>query len=180
MDLSDRRHHAGRATTNLTQGAAERYGATAWLERFIDRLLASATLGDTARALTIAGLREPNHQSDTLLARSADIGFLSEVAEFSLKNYRRDSWARRWLEAASSASDGISFWRFGVLAEGVVDARTARLLEHDRESPTVQLHGEELTERSVRAAEKRSKDRKTTLFGLKAPPQDIVDALRHS
>jgi len=158
--------------------AAERCGAGSWLDTFIEKSLTSPIPGDIARALTIAGFRPPNGQSEELLARQFEQGFLGDVAENARKNYRRDAWARAWLSMAAAAPDGVTFWRAGVLATGVIDMRTEQILHEHADGPLVRRYGEELTKRLVKEAEKRSKERKATLFGLRAPPQDLVNALR--
>jgi hypothetical protein len=163
-----------------TVAAVEQYGDERWLDTFCDQLVQSATPADVALALTIAGLRNPNEHSPRLLDRSVAGKFLTGVKEYARKAYRRDMWARHWIDEAVSAADGSSFWRAGVLAQGVVDSRTSKTLDQYHGRPFVQRFGGPLSKNLERAAEKRSKSRKETLFGLRAPARDLAQALQRT
>jgi hypothetical protein len=158
--------------------AAESCGAGPWLDRHVERLLASSHPGDLARGLTVLGLRHFDDQSDQKLARLAGPGFLGQVTAVAMKNSRRARWAQHWIELASNASDPIDFWRFGKLAEGVADWRFARGFENSGEGPLLDPFGDELCGRLQKAAEARTEKRKKTLFGLKVPDQDLLRVLR--
>ena len=58
--------------------AAESCGAGPWLDRYVERLLASSHPGDLARGLTVLGLRHFDDQSDRNLATFAGPGFLGQ------------------------------------------------------------------------------------------------------
>lgn len=154
--------------------AAEACGAVAWIDRYMDGLLASAHPSDQARGLTIAGLRQVNIKSDRVLAEPWGSGFLGEVASAAVKNYQCNRWAQHWFNCARTSSDPIDFWRFGKLAEGVVDQRFVGWFESKKYCYLLTTFGDEVYERFMKAAQKCTKKRKDTLFGLKAPERDLL------
>lgn len=158
--------------------AAESCGAGPWLDRYVERLLASSHPGDLARGLTVLGLRHFDDQSDRNFASFAGPGFLGQVTNAAAKNSGRARWAQHWIERASNAADPIDFWRFGKLAEGVADWRFAREFDNVRTAALLDRFGDELCPRLQKAAEARTEKRKKTLFGLKVPDQDLLRVLR--
>lgn len=160
--------------------SAESAGIGAWLDSFIDRLADSSYPADQALALTVAGLRRMNPQSERLLQNSWGTGFLGEVHAAATKAYRRAKWTRHWLVAAFDTNGADDFWRFGKLAEGVADWRFTVEFQgrpyEDERSPMGRF-GDELYSRLENAAKERLKKRKTTLFGLDAPDADLVRVL---
>ncbi len=158
--------------------AAESCGAGPWLDRYVERLLASSHPGDLARGLTVLGLRHFDDQSDRNLATFAGPGFLGQVTAAATKNSGRARWAQHWIERASNASNPIDFWRFGKLAEGVADWRFAREFDNVRTGALLDRFGDELCARLQKAAEARTEKRKKTPFGLKVPDQDLLRVLR--
>lgn len=166
------------AALEVSVVAAEICSAKPWLDGYTERLLASSHPGDVARGLTMLGLDHPDDKSDQSLGKAAGPGFLGQVAAAAGKNSRRARWAQHWIECAVTASDPIDFWRFGRLAQGVADWRFIRAFENGRDSELMHRFGDELRTRLRKAAEGRTEKRKATLFGLKAPDQDIAQALR--
>jgi hypothetical protein len=158
--------------------AAESGGAGPWLDRYVERLLASSHPGDLARGLTVVSLRSFDDRSDRSLAGFAGPGFLGQVTAAATKNSRRARWAQRWIERASNAPDPIDFWRFGKLAEGVADWRFAREFDNSRTEALLDRFGDELCARLQKAADARTEERKKTLFGLKVPDEDLLQVLR--
>jgi hypothetical protein len=157
--------------------SADACGAAAWLDGYMSRLLASSHPGEQARGLTIAGLCHENVNAKNALAQSWGGGFLGEVATHAHKLYQKHEWASHWFALAATTDDPIDFWRYGQLAQGIADRRFYRWLEHAPETPMSQRFGAELIARLKTAAEERSDKRKETLFGLKAPDNDIRLAL---
>lgn len=166
------------ATLEDLVGAAETYGSLTWLNKYMLQLLESSHPGEQAKGLTIAGLRNPNEISVSAFERTWGPGFLGEVAEISAKNYQRDRWARHWFNCAHTASNPIDFWRFGKLAEGVVDWRFSSWFESGLPCALLERFGAALYTQLKKAAERRTKKRKDTLFGLKAPDRDLVELLK--
>jgi hypothetical protein len=161
----------------LATVTAEVCGAAAWLDRHIEGLIISGHPGLQARGLTIAGFRQRNDCSKKILGQRWGSGFLGQAAATAQKNYRRAEWARRWLEETACAADPVDFWRFGKLAEGVVDMRFMRVFQHLPETELLMRFRAELYDRLKKAAQERLKKGKSKLFGLDAPPEDIVSAL---
>jgi hypothetical protein len=157
--------------------SADACGASAWLDAYMNRLLASSHPGEQARGLTIAGLRHKNAIAQSALAQSWGDGFLGEVAAHARKTYQKNEWASHWFALAAATDDPIDFWRYGQLAQGIADRRFSRWLDGVPESLLSLRFGAELVTRLKTAAEKRSGKRKETLFGLKAPDQHIRIAL---
>jgi hypothetical protein len=157
--------------------AAEVSGATAWLTRYVDDLLASNQPVAQARGLTIAGLRQENPESDRLLAIDRGGGFLGQALAAARKSYQQAIWTRHWLDSVVSATNPMDFWSFGILAEAVSDKRFVSVFPELTASPLLQLFGSDLFTRMKASAEKRSKKRQSTLFGLKAPQDEVARAI---
>ena len=166
------------AALEMATVAAEVCGATAWLGRYVDSLVASGQPAEQARGITIAGFRHANPDSDQILAVNRGGGFLGQVATVAAKCYRRAGWARHWLNAAGRTDDPIDFWRFSKLAEGVCDVRIIHAFRGVAASALFTRFGADLLERLKKAAEERSKKRAGTLFGIKAPARDVAMMIR--
>ena len=158
--------------------AAEVRGASGWLGRYVEELLASDAPALQARALSIAGLRQPNEQSDRILGEGWGDGFLGQVAAAARKSYRRAGWARHWLESAAGVGEPIDFWRFSKLAEGVADVRLMAVFRDLPPGELLTRFGGDLHARLKTAAENRSKKRAATLYGCKAPQEELAMSLR--
>lgn len=165
------------AALEAAVAAAEAQGAVGWLDGYVGRMVGSAHPGEQARGLAVAGLRHANGASKCFLGRSWGSGFLGAVAAASAKNYRRAQWAQHWLECALTASDPVDFWRHGRLAEGLADRRLVGRFGSLTGACSARF-GLELRTQLERAAERRTRKRKDTLFGLKAPGRDLSAILR--
>ncbi|GJL66758.1 MAG: hypothetical protein NPIRA05_17290 [Nitrospirales bacterium] len=166
------------ATIETKVAAAEKSGSINWLDSYINRLLESRHPGNQARGLTIAGLRNTNSISTLAFKRNWGPGFLGEVAKAGDKNYQRAQWAEHWINSMLNTSEPIDFWRFGNLAEGVVDWRFLTWFDCKQNSELLKRFGDEIYARLRKAAEKRTKKREGTLFGLKAPDHSLVIVLK--
>jgi hypothetical protein len=158
--------------------AAERHDGADWLTRLVEQLVGSSNPGDQARGLAIAGLRYPNAASSHLLERSWGPGFLGDVAGWARAVYQRATWVDVWFGRAADATDPVEFWRWTVLAEGIADVRALRSFEASATGEMFARFGAELSERLRDAGEKRTKRRRDTLFGFKAPDRDLTAMLR--
>jgi hypothetical protein len=158
--------------------AAEVFGATAWLDRYIEQLAACAYPAAQARALTLAGFRQPTDSGDRILSQDWGDGFLGVTAVAARESYQRAGWARHWLEQAASAVDPIDFWRFGTLASGVVDIRFMASWRRFPTTEVIRSYGADLHVRLKKAAMERLKKGRDTLFGHRAPREDIASLLR--
>lgn len=69
------------------------------------------------------------------------------------------------------------FWRYSVLDVGIADIRYCIWLDSAAQSEMTRKFGVEYANRLRKAAEARTKKRKNTLFGLKAPDSLLVHAL---
>jgi hypothetical protein len=56
-------------------------------------------------------------------------GFLDDVAKAARKNYVRAQWVDHWIRLLCGTKEPTEFWRFGKLAEGIVDWRFVGGLE---------------------------------------------------
>lgn len=166
------------ASIEMATLGAERCGADLWLTGYVDELVASSHPANQALGITIAGLRQPNASSDRIFATRGVRGFLENVRAAASKSYQRASWARYWLETACRADDPIDFWRYSRLAEGVCDLRLISVFHQMRSTPTLGRFRDALFDRLKNSAEERRGKRKSTLFGLKAPEQDILKLIR--
>jgi hypothetical protein len=152
--------------------AAEFSGAGEWLERFVEESFSSNAVADHALAITVAGLRCENAQSERVL-QATRVGFLADVSAAALKNYRQNAWAMHWVSAAVAAKEATDWWRFAVLAESVIDRRYSIWLVEPVANALWQRFGNELLDRLRRKAKKKTEERNGTLFGLKAPDSEL-------
>jgi len=158
--------------------AAEVCNASAWLDRHIEQLATCAHPAAQARALTLAGFRQPNDTSERILNEDWGEGFLGVTAAAARKSYQRAGWACHWLERAASAVDPVDFWRFGTLASGVVDIRFVAWWCSLPTTELIKSYGADLHARLKRAATERLKKGRETLFGQRAPQEDIAILIR--
>ena len=165
------------AELEMVTVAAEVCGAGDWLGRYVEELAASNLPVAQARALTIAGFRQPNDSSRRILDENWGDGFLGHAAAVAKECYQRAIWAQHWLEEAAKAKDPLEFWRFATLAKAVVDIRFVLLFRRQPSTELLRRYGADLHERLRTAAKERSKKRRDTLFGIKAPGQDLTMSL---
>ena len=164
------------AELELAIVSAERFGDHFWLDGYVNELCSADTAGDIARGLTIASLRKANPDSDKQLARTFGGRFLFAVKEHAIATYEKNEWAEHWFNLASKAADPVDFWRFGNLAEHIVDRRFAHWSEKGTSTfPSFEC---DLMTRFNSSAQKRSKKREETLFGLPAPSSELKRVLR--
>lgn len=167
-------HALNDATVELCARAASSCGSRVWLLDYINEHHLGENPAMQARAMTLAGFCYPEEELSYVFANDRRTGFLGKVRAYALKQRTRALWAKHWCDSAIAAQRAVDFWRFGKLAEGVVDLRFTRCFE-GLPSDRFQIPFEaELYERLYKAAEAGSKKRKDTLFGVKAPSDRIV------
>jgi hypothetical protein len=157
--------------------AAEVCGATDWLCGYIEQAVCSVYPAAQARALTLAGFRQPNDATDRILNQNWGTGFLASAADAARESYQRAAWARHWLEEANRTCDPVDFWRFGTLAVGVADIRCLAYLRKLACGEVFRSYGAELVDRLKKSAKDRTEKRRKTLFGHSAPRVEIAIAL---
>lgn len=155
--------------------AAEAAGHSTWLQGWIDCEAVSGMPGRIARALTVEGLR---NNTSSLLARDWGSGFLGQVAERARHAYDRNIWAQYWGYQVVHTSNPVDFWRWGELTTGIADVRAFHWFAPDSDTPLMKRYGSELFKRIRKAAEKRTKKRGETLFGLKKPNRGLLQTFR--
>jgi hypothetical protein len=144
--------------------AAEVCGASAWLDRYVEELSGCAHPAAQARALTLAGFRQPNNCSDRILSQDWGGGFLGVTAGAARESYQRASWAQHWLEQAASAV--------------VVDLRFMALWRRLPASNVTRSYSADLHVRLKKAAMERLMKGRGALFGHRAPREDIASLIR--
>jgi hypothetical protein len=152
--------------------AAEFSGADEWLEHFVEDLLSSNAVADHALAITIAGLRCENAQSERVL-QPTRVGFLANVSVAARKNYTENAWAMHWMSAVVAAQEPADWWRFAALAESTIDRRHGIWFKEPEDDALWQRFGNELLDRLDKKAGKVTEKRKDTLFGHKAPDPEL-------
>jgi hypothetical protein len=152
--------------------AAEFSGAGEWLEHFVEELLSSEAVADHALAITIAGLRCENAQSERVL-QATRIGFLADVSTAALKHYKQNAWAMHWMSEVATAQEPTDWWRFAVLAESAIDRRYSIWFAKPGANALWQRFGNELLDRLRRKAEEQTEERNGTLFGHKVPDSEL-------
>lgn len=157
--------------------AAEAAGQASWLQGWIDREISTENPGCIARALTIEGLRNAEIGSSSPLRRNWGSGFLGNVAKHAFFTHNRNAWSKHWLTKAVDTSDPVEFWRWGELTAGIADIRAFHWFPVDLDTAIMRRFGIELFKRIRNTAEKRTKKRKDTLFGLKKPNQKLTQLL---
>ena len=153
--------------------AAETCGAGNWLTAYVDELITSPGAGDQARGLTITGLRRPAGDAERILSREWGNGFLGDVAAWARTNYRRAVWAVAWLTRAATpptpASTGAGP-RSGC-DWSMSDTRGCRT--HCPPAPSCR-RSTRICSNGCERRERRTKKRRDTLFGLRAPDRHVV------
>ena len=157
---------------------AEHFGSAEMLDGYVNNLCHSKDAGSIALGLAIASLRNRNPASDHIMQLTFKGQYLSDVSERARKNYEKNRWAQYWFECVASSTGSVDFWRFGNLAEGIVDKRYVHWCMHA--DATVSSRHRDLLTRFKSASRKRSKLREDTLFGHKAPSAYLRKALRAS
>jgi hypothetical protein len=160
--------------------AAEAAAADRRLDHLIEAWLASGTPAAVARALTLAGMRAQDAGDYDPLAREWGSGVLGDVAQAARRARECHLWMTTWLRRASEAESPVDVWRLATLGERLADSRVRhawRTLEESR-SPTFTMFAADIYERFLKHATKRTERRRTTLFGLPAPADDLRRVLR--
>jgi hypothetical protein len=155
-------------------------GCRDWLLEFIRQNHLADNPNRQARAVTLAGFCLPDEDLDYVFVQDRRTGFLGSVHEHASKQRERAVWAAHWCRSAIAADTTIDFWRFGKLAEGVVDPRFVRASDRFAENNKNAAFISELWVRLHKAAKKRAKDRKDTQCGIKVPSDSITWAVRES
>ncbi len=155
-------------------------GCRDWLLDFIRQNHLADNPNLQARAMTLAGFCFPDEDLDYVFVQDRHTGFLGSVLEYASKERERAVWAAHWCGSAIAAETSIDFWRFGKLAEGVVDPRFVRAFENFTGDNANAAFVSELSVRLHKAAKERAKRRKDTLFGAKLPSDSIAWAMRES
>jgi hypothetical protein len=110
-------------------------------------------------------------------------GIVGHVADNARRRARDHRWASHWLSLALRSEDPIDVWRFAALASQCADARLLDVLaETDIPSPTVDEFFCELREQIAALAERRTNERRDTLFGRKAGTfnESVIRACRQA
>jgi len=157
--------------------AAESAEHTSWLQNWIEREIESGLPCRIARGLTIEGLRNAERGESLLLGCDWGSGFLGQVAQKARFNHDRNAWSKTWLDQATEASDPVQFWRWGELGAGIADFRAFHWLTTNPDTPMMKQFGSELFARIRQTAEKRTKKRKDTLFGIDKPTQRLAQQI---
>ncbi len=148
--------------------AAEAANAGDWLAAFVDACFDSDPPADQALAITIASLRPRNDQSDEILGREWNSGFLGEIARIGKSRYQRAIHADYWFERASEAKEVHDRWCFIELGIAAADRR--QLLNPPYNiCPELRLMGADLEHRLAKAADEATKKAKESLYGLRRP-----------
>ncbi|MBY0492408.1 MAG: hypothetical protein K2R93_21415 [Gemmatimonadaceae bacterium] len=159
--------------------AAEAAGADQQLDDLCDAWLAAGTPVAIARALTITGLRAQDANEHDPLARVWG-GLLGEVARAAQSARECNRRMVTWLERSSAAASSVDVWRYATLGERLADSRVRdvwRGLDASR-SLTFDQFAPDIYERFLTRAKRRTEERRSTLFGLPAPAEDLRRALR--
>jgi len=165
------------ATIEDVVRAAEFVGRGDWIDRWSETEITASEPSRIARALMVSGLRTSNTTSDAILGREWSPGFLASVAQTASDAYRRDGWCRTWAERALAARDGEEFWCFAELASRTADRRFESWLQLDMTTDIAWRFGRRLSSRMAQQAEKTTKERRDTLFGLTRPDNLLAAAI---
>jgi len=153
--------------------ACEHSNSTGWLDGFVSDLMASGQTPDIALALTISGLRTPNSLSDDLLGQPRKPGFLGAVQVAAEEAYTRAKWSDHWFNEACHSLTAADLWRNFVLAAGIVDSRYLVWPEPHLASNSMMAFLDGIYSMLEKGANKRTKEREKTLFGCRAPEDDL-------
>lgn len=153
--------------------AAQAAGKSDWLHRWIHSEVSSDVPGRIARGLMAEGLRNGDLATSEILDQDWGGGFLGVAAESARFAYERNYWSKTWAKQVIESSGPVDFWRFSELLIGIVDVRAFHWLEADYTIPMIRRFGPNMFKRIRSATEKRTKNRRETLFGQKKPDSSL-------
>ncbi|MDJ0826424.1 MAG: hypothetical protein QNJ16_13040 [Rhodobacter sp.] len=106
--------------------AAERFGASAFIDDLARELASSHDGLDHAYAATIAGFsRESGRMIDVIEKHAEDEGISGDASKRALSSHRSNRWAQEWVEKMWDASTPDEFWRCMVIGKTCMDARVS-------------------------------------------------------
>jgi hypothetical protein len=104
--------------------AAHEAEAQAFIQEYVDDMLARQEPAKTARALLVCGFSDLNdHATRTLQRFEGSEGFIGQAQQAATYAYRRNEWARHWYRKMKAATGPEEFWSCAVLFAKIVDGR---------------------------------------------------------
>ncbi len=155
--------------------AAEKYGASNFIEKYVKELTDSTFIIDKALAITIAGFsKQYNIMKPLITTNLGKKNYLGEVAKSAMEAHERAVWSNHWTNKMWSANNNEDFWLNMNLLTKICDARVeVNPIESAMQNDWDHLISIFATERKKRI-EKWKKKREKTLYGLKKPNHIFV------
>ncbi|HBW7792587.1 TPA: hypothetical protein MFF89_001149 [Klebsiella pneumoniae] len=147
--------------------AAERFGASSFINSLVFELISSDDSLDRAYAISIAGYSIYSTEFNDIISKYIDNkGICGNAAKYSLREYQKAQWAQTWITSMWSAPTPEEFWRCLIIATTSMDARVQAVPQ-----PNSRWHQyAPVFHRARKAAIKeRNKERNKKLLGQEAP-----------
>ena len=155
--------------------AAERFGASDFIQSFVKNLSDSASTLDQAYAMSIAGFSmQSDHFFDTINHHLDGDGITSIASKYAKEAQDNYQWAKKWTTDMCSAESPEDFWCYLMILKTCMDARTTDA----QISNTKWSHFAPIF-REIRASalKERKKKRSKTLVGQQVPDKIFIAGL---
>ncbi|OIJ39941.1 restriction endonuclease [Massilia timonae] len=147
--------------------AAERFGAEAYIKKFVEENAASPSTLDQAMAVAVAGFsNRSDFYSEIITCHLDKEGISGDAAKMAKSAADAARWARVWLADMWSAKTLEEFWRCLIILGTCMDSRLDSGPNRCSEWSDYHLVFAKLRDN---ASAKQARKREKTLFGLEAP-----------
>lgn len=152
--------------------AAERFGASDFINSLIIELISSDNSLSKAYGITIAGYSTQSavfHQ--TINIHLTSNGICAQAAKHALSEHERNQYARIWISNMWSAPTAEEFWRCLTIAKTAIDARVAETPTFDNKWPQYAPVFYKVRKTAIR---NRNKEREKRLIGQEVPESIFI------
>lgn len=154
--------------------AAERFGATAFINSLVQKLASSNDSLDLAYAITIAGYSIQSEEfSDLIGEHLGKKGASGEAAKHARSECKNAKWVHHWVESMWDAETPEEFWRCLMIAKTSMDARVSpKTPENNRWA----LYAPVFRRARKSSIKERNKERAKRLVGQETPEPIFVSS----
>lgn len=155
--------------------AAERFGASSFIELLVKELSSSADFLDQAYAISIAGYSKQSSKFITFIKKHLyDKSLSGTAAKCAFESHENAQWAKYWTDKMWNAPTSEEFWQFLMIAKTCIDARVSA----EPRLNTKWVHFAPIFQ-NVRnsAIKERNKKRQVKFLGQNAPEKIFITYL---
>ncbi|WP_417667408.1 hypothetical protein [Pseudidiomarina sp.] len=155
--------------------AAERFGASDFVQSFIKSLSDSTSTLDQAYAISIAGFSMQSDQFyDTIHHHLDGDGITATASKYAKEAHDNYQWTKKWMADMCSAESPEDFWCYLMVLKTCMDARTTvAQISNTKWSKFTPI----FREVRLSALQERKKTRSKTLVGQQAPDKIFIAGL---